>query len=154
MVSDWVWLRACNTPVLTQGSRYSISHPKWLLHVPIMHIWHAVTPNSYNHREVIIGMHLRQFRATIRSRLCAQSIYSVSLQTFSFFSRHRRNAGTPRSVTGVKRLAAIYNGTKYITHSIKLSYCRKLFISYRLNEFSARSIVTVKNDVSDSNRAY
>ena len=50
---------------------------------------------------------------------------------------------TLRSVTGVKRLySAQYNGTNDITHNIKLSYCRKLLISYRLNEFGARSVVT------------
>ena len=54
---------------------------------------------------------------------------------------------------GHETASAQYNGTNYITHNIKLSYCRKLFISYRLNEFSARSVVTVKNDVSDSNNA-
>ena len=54
---------------------------------------------------------------------------------------------------GREMASAQYNGTNYITHNIKLSYCRKLFISYQLNEFSARSVVTVMNDVSDSNNA-
>ena len=98
-------------------------------------------------------MHLRQFRATIRAIIRTQSTYSVSLQTFSLF---RDTGEMYTSIRDGREMAsAQYNGTNYIIHIILkiILYCRKLFISYRLSEFSARSVVTVKNDVSDSNNA-
>ena len=67
-------------------------------------------------------MHLRRFRATIRARLRAQSqTYSVSLQTFSLFSRHSVTKCRYASIGDGRETAIARNTTAQITLHIILN---------------------------------